>query len=104
MEKSSIRQAKLLFDNSLIIVKHFDIHSLFSYMVHCSYQILADYVFKQVSRVLTFDAFFNVTCQLMKSENSLIRKKVIELMGEKIKSSQEIGNNEVCLFCNFLVK
>jgi len=31
----------------------------------------------------------------MKSENSLIRKKVIELMGEQIKSSHEIGKNEM---------
>ena len=83
------------------MVKNFDIHSLFSYMVNCSYQVLAYYVFKQVSRVLTFDAFFNVTCQLLKNENSLIRKKVIELMGEQIKSSHEFGKNEVCLFCNF---
>ena len=73
-------------------------------MVYCSYQVIDEYVFKQVCRVLTFDAFFNVTCQLMKSENSLIRKKVVELIGQKIISPHKIGKDEVCLSCYFLVK
>ena len=53
--------------------------------------------FFQIYRLLTFDVFISVTSLLIKNENSLIRKKVIELIGEKIKSTQEFNHNEVCV-------